>query len=87
MNSYNLNIKRPVSKQEIISTEITGAYKGLTNADLHWIKRVSTYLLNGDMFILPSNFQQWILSYNGAGVKVIKPSGKGNHKETIIKFW
>ena len=87
MKSYPLNIERPVSKQAIISAEITGADIGLTNADLHWIKRVSTYLLSGDMFILPSNFQQWILVYNGCGIKVIKPSGKGNKAETTIKFW
>ncbi len=66
---------------------ITGAKLDLTPADLVWIRKVSTYLLNGDHFILPSTFEQWILDYNGAGIKVIKPAGKGNKATTTIKYW
>ncbi len=66
---------------------ITGAKITLTNRDLHWIKHVSAHLSNGGVFIMPSTSEQWVLSYNGAGVKAIKPTGRGNHKETIIKFW
>jgi len=65
---------------------ITGAPVALTGADLAWIKKVSTYLHNGDHFIMPSTFKQWILDYNGGTVVVIKPAGKGNHKQTAIKF-
>jgi len=67
--------------------EITGANVPLSTHDLKWIKHVSTYLLNGNQFVMPSTFEQWILVYNGCGIKVIKPAGKGNKKETIIKFW
>jgi len=66
--------------------EITGASVSLSSHDLKWIKHVATYLHNGDQFIMPSTFKQWIMQYNGATVVVIKPAGKGNKATTNIKF-
>jgi len=69
-----------------IKAEIKGNQIDLTQRDLAWIRKVSTYLSNGEHFIMPSTFKQWIMQYNGATVMVIKPAGSGNHKETVIKF-
>jgi hypothetical protein len=58
----------------------------LTQSDLRWIQGVSEYLRNGGCFIMPSTFENWVLEYNGATVKVIKPAGRGAQPRTEIRF-
>jgi len=71
---------------EIILAEIKGNQIDLSQRDLKWILKVSEYLSNGGQFILPSTFDQWVLEYNGATVKVIKPAGSGAQPRTEINF-
>lgn len=71
--------------KEIILAAIEGNQIDLQQRDLRWIKSLS-YLPNGQLFIMPSTFDQWVMVYNGATVKIIKPTGKGAQPETKIKF-
>lgn len=69
----------------VVLATIEGNQIDLSQQDLRWLRSLS-YLQNGGHFILPSTFDQWVMVYNGATVKIIKPTGRGAQPETRINF-